>query len=116
MGRITMRGACAKVTTRCTIVTTEGETIVGENWCANPQPDGCPRKVGEDYTKCRTVCQQYGHAEIMAIFLAGEKCQGATAYLEGHTYYCQNCQEHLFGMGVVALKLGKPRMEDILND
>lgn len=102
-----MRGPCAKARTRCTIVTTEGDRIVGENWCNNPQPT-CPRKEMEGYEKCSKVCQQYGHAEVMAAFLADDQCIGATAYLEGHTYYCQNCQETLFEAGVVALRIGGP--------
>jgi hypothetical protein len=65
--------------------------------------------MGEDYTKCKTVCQQFGHAEVMAAFLADEKCKGAQAYLEGHTYFCQNCQQTLFDMGVVSLHIGAPK-------
>lgn len=102
-----MRGRCAKLRTRCTIVTPDGEHFVGENWCNNPMPT-CPRRPGEDYTKCKTACQQFGHAEVMAAFLADKKCIGATAFLEGHTYYCQNCQETLFDAGVTALRMGTP--------
>ena len=102
-----MTGPCAKTTVRCTLVTTAGVHIVGENWCANPQPV-CPRTPGEDYTKCRTVCQQEGHAEAVAVRLAGPKARGAHAYLEGHTYACMDCQHALFGAGVRALSIGKP--------
>lgn len=101
-------GPCAKVTTRCTLVTTTGERIVGENVCRNPQAK-CPRLPGEDYTKCRTICDQVGHAEVVAVMNAGEKARGAKAFLEGHTYACMNCQHALFGAGVESLSLGGPR-------
>lgn len=102
-----MNGPCAKATVRCTLVTEDGSRIVGENWCANPQA-ACPRLPGEDYTKCKTVCQQEGHAEQVAVRLAEGWARGSHAYLEGHTYACRECQEALFGAGVVALSISKP--------
>ena len=105
-----MNGPCVKATVRCTLVTPAGEHIVGENWCRNPQT-ACPRAPGEDYTKCTTVCQQEGHAEAVAVKLAGAKAHGAHAFLEGHTYACMACQHALFGAGVRALSLGSPNQE-----
>lgn len=99
-------GPCAKQTTRTTLVNGE-KLYVGENWCRNPQKI-CPRNHGEGYEKCKTICDQVGHSEEVAVMLAGENAKGATAYLEGHSYYCMNCQHVLFGAGVIALKLGKP--------
>lgn len=99
---------CAKATVRCTIVAPNGDHFVGENSCANPQPV-CPRKPGEDYTKCTTICRQDGHAEIVALRLAGPAAFGARAFLEQHSYACRNCQEALFRAGVDALSLGAPR-------
>lgn len=98
---------CAKTTVRCTLVTPDGQRFVGSNWCASPQPV-CPRAPGEDYQKCKTVCRQQGHAEVDALRLAGDAAKGAHAYVEGHTYACQNCQEELFGAGVAALSIGVP--------
>lgn len=103
-----MNGPCAKAAVRCTLITAAGERIVGENWCANPQAV-CPRAPGEGYDKCKTVCQQEGHAEAVAVRLAGDMAKGAHAYLEGHTYACQSCQEALFGAGVAALTVGAPK-------
>jgi hypothetical protein len=100
-------GPCVKATVRCTLVTPSGEHIIGENWCHNPQ-SACPRAPGEDYTKCKTICRQEGHAEVVAVRLAGEKARGARAYLEGHTYACMDCQHALFGAGVICLSVGKP--------
>jgi len=100
-----MKGPCAKATVSCTLVTTDGELIVGTNYCENAQPI-CPRKLGEGYEKCKSICQQFGHAEVAAVHLAGPKAKGARAFLEGHTYACQNCQETLFAAGVISLSVG----------
>jgi deoxycytidylate deaminase len=100
-------GECAKVKVKCTLVTTTGAHIIGGNWCANPQ-ENCPRGSLDGYEKCQTICGQYGHAEEVAVLLAGENADGATAYLEGHTYYCMNCQHVLFKAGVKNLCIGKP--------
>jgi hypothetical protein len=97
-----MTGPCAKTRVTCTLTFPDGRQVVGENACANPQP-ACPREPGEDYTKCRTVCQQLGHAEQQAVALCNGDARGASAVLRGHTYACQACQEALFGAGVVSL-------------
>lgn len=102
-----MTGPCAKVTVRCTLVTPSGEQFVGENWCHNPQTV-CPRAPGEGYEKCLSICLQEGHAEVVALRLAGPKALGARAYVEGHTHACRNCQEELFARGVRSLTIGEP--------
>lgn len=96
-------GPCAKRRVLCTIQTRGGSCITGSNDCRNPQPV-CPRGPGEGYEKCKTVCQQIGHAEEVALSLAGELAKGATAILTGHDYYCPACQEKLFAAGVVSLR------------
>lgn len=93
-----IKGACAKHRVICTLVTVTGEHIVGENWCANPQAK-CPRKRGENYDKCITVCGQAGHAETMALMLAGDKAKGATAYIVGRKV-CNDCLKQLVDSGV----------------
>lgn len=103
-----MTGPCAKAVIKCTIVSIDGKRFIGENWCANPQ-EVCPRDVGEGYEKCISICKQEGHAEVVAVKLAGEAAKGARAFLEGHTYACMNCQHALFGAGVESLSLGSPR-------
>ena len=60
------RGPCAKRRVSCTIIDRGGRVFTGENDCANPQAV-CPRAPGEGYEKCRSICQQAGHAEIMAL-------------------------------------------------
>lgn len=97
-------GPCARRTVRCTLVTPDGKHVVGENWCKNPQPT-CPREKGEDYAKCISVCEQMGHAEVVAVQSAGELARGARAYIEGHTYACRECQETLFNAGVASMTI-----------
>lgn len=98
-------GPCAKVTVTCTIISPDGQRFVGTNYCNNSQPV-CPRRDGEGYEKCASICDQAGHAEQIATYLAGANAVGAAAYLEGHTYACQACQEVLFGAGVATLSIG----------
>lgn len=100
-------GPCAKARVICTLVTQEGDKVVGENLCLNPQSK-CPRESGEGYEKCSSICRQIGHAEEVAIRLAGSYAKGAEAYLEGHTYACKNCQEIMFGAGVRSLSVSAP--------
>lgn len=106
-----MTGPCAKLVVRCTLITPDGRRFVGENSCANPQPV-CPRLPGEGYDKCKTVCQQAGHAEIVALQHAGAAAAGAHAYIEGHTHVCRDCQETLVAAGVHAFTVGQPPKED----
>ena len=104
-----MTGPCAKTTVRCTLVTGTGQHIIGENWCANPQ-DKCPREEGEGYDKCKSVCKQEGHAEEVAVRVAGDRALGSRAFIQGHTYACMNCQHVLFAAGVKSLTIGVPKI------
>ena len=105
-----MRGPCAKRRVICRIVTESlgpglrGETFIGENDCANPQ-SVCPRLPGEGYEKCRSICQQAGHAEIEAVRAAGEAARGATAYLSGHYWICEPCGAALRDAGVRSVQI-----------
>lgn len=102
-------GPCAKTTVRCTLVTKgDGRLIVGENWCRNPQAV-CPRAPDEGYEKCKSICDQVGHAEVVALLAAGADSFGARAFIEGHTYACMDCQHALFGAGVESISIGRPR-------
>lgn len=108
-----MTGPCAKTTVRCTLVLKSGRCVAGENSCANPQAV-CPRAPGEDYAKCKSICDQWGHPEIQALHRAvtlfgADSARGARAFIEGHTYACMDCQHALFGAGVESISLGAPR-------
>lgn len=100
-------GPCAKQRVRCEVVLPDGRKFTGENWCMSPQRV-CPREPGEGYEKCKSICQQIGHAEqVVARFADEVDFTGATATLFGHTYFCQECQEMLFAAGVRFLEVSK---------
>lgn len=106
-----MIGPCAKLEVKCTIVSKTGRHFVGTNYCKTAQTK-CPRHQGEGYEKCKSICNQVGHAEQVAVMVAGKEAEGGHAYLENHTYACRECQEALFAAGVVALSVGiKPPKE-----
>ena len=84
---------CAKQTTIALLITPSGEFFVGQNWCEKPQKK-CPRaglKTGIGYELCQKICGQKNHAEVDACLKAGKKAHGATLFLLGHTYCCENC-------------------------
>ena len=93
---------CAKKRVTVFLATEDGRVFLGENVCRNPQTV-CPREPGEGYEKCKSICDQIGHAEIAALDAAGDAAQGATALLVGHHHYCRPCQEALFKAGVKSL-------------
>lgn len=88
-------GPCAKRHVTCRIVIDKHTHFVGTNDCNNPQKT-CPRLPGDDYTKCRTICDQPSHAEVSAVKLAiaaGYDLHGKRAYLSGIKWICQHCRE-----------------------
>lgn len=98
---------CAKKVVSCIIETPDGRVFYGRNDCENPQKE-CPRNNGEGYEKCKTICQQVGHAEEIAIKNAkGHDLTGAKATLYGIGFYCKECQKSLFTSGVKYLTLGE---------
>lgn len=100
-------GPCAKQTVTCTLIAKNGKRFTAINACNNPQTT-CPRLPGEGYEKCKTICDQQGHAEIQAMKLAGLSVIGSHAYIEGHTWACQACQEAMTAAGVAAFTIGPP--------
>lgn len=95
-----MRGPCAKRQVLCVIMDTDGNQFVGRNDCANPQKV-CPRGPGEGYEKCKSICDQAGHAEIEALRLAGKRATGASALITGHYWMCEPCGRALQEAGIV---------------
>jgi pyrimidine deaminase RibD-like protein len=89
---------CAKKKVICVILTPRGEIFIGENSCLKAQLN-CPRLLGEGYEKCRRICAQSGHAEIVAIANAGTKARGATAIIT-HKRICQECSTALDKAGI----------------
>lgn len=93
---------CAKQTVICTIVLPGGEAVYGTNRCAKPQPV-CPREPGEGYEKCRSICGQYNHAELVALHSAemqGIDVMGGRAIITGHDHVCDECERALYFNGV----------------
>ena len=97
---------CAKRIVRCTIITREGFAFTGENACSDPQPV-CPRKEGEGYKKCKSVCRQEGHAEIQALTdllghqaYTGHTAKGALAVITGIDHLCKECARALTEAGI----------------
>jgi deoxycytidylate deaminase len=84
------------------IVSESGDVVTGENYCRDAQ-QSCPREEGEGYEKCRSICQQVGHAEEVALVRAkhaGMALEGARAVLIGHEYACTDCQKQLYDAGI----------------
>ena len=97
---------CAKRTVTCVIKTVDKAMYRGTNWCRNPQPV-CPRTEGEGYEKCKTVCDQAGHAEEDALWNATaveDELHGATAYVIGHVHVCPDCKKALNDAGITDIR------------
>ena len=96
---------CKKQTT-VAVIMKDGELIaIGTNEIHNPEVDECPReeaqmKTGEGYHLCKDECMQGAHAEVNACQEAGERAKGATLYLIGHTYCCDNCKKVMEEYGI----------------
>ena len=99
-----MTGPCAKRHVSTRLVTFAGRIYHGTNECENPQAV-CPRLPGEGYDKCKSICRQGAHAEIVALeaAIAAEGpyvALGAEAVVEGHYYCCEHCSRQLANAGV----------------
>lgn len=87
-----MKQTCAKHHTTCVIITEFGTEYHGTNLCLTPQ-EVCPREDGEGYEKCRTICNQVGHAEEIALLHAlhdGANLEDSRAEIS-HDHACEKC-------------------------
>jgi len=104
-----MTGPCAKLTV-VAIIEKNGEYWVGTNLCYKPQKK-CPRRSmtsGSGYELCKNICEQPYHAEVAACHSAGSiNTQGATLYLIGHIYCCDDCKEIIKRYGIKKVVIGK---------
>lgn len=103
-------GPCAKQVVKATVVAKNGTHFVATNHCDTPQTT-CARAgmpTGDGYELCRTICGQRNHAEPNAIRLAGKHANGATLYIEGHTYACQHCTAAAEAAGISEIVIGQP--------
>jgi deoxycytidylate deaminase len=102
-----MRGPCAKQIVTCKLICSDGSEFIGENYCESAQQE-CPRKgmaTGEGYDLCLSVCKQKGHAELVALEMAGSLAIGASAEISGHTYVCDKCRSALVSAGVTEITI-----------
>ena len=98
---------CAKYNTVARLTGASGRIYTATNQCNCPQAQ-CPREAGEGYAKCRSVCQQEGHAEIRALMLAGKDAKGGSISVN-HWYFCDACREACEQAGVVNFEATGPR-------
>ena len=92
------KNPCLKVVVKALIISKDNQEIYGSNDISS-SVDVCPReeegcKTGEGYELCKNVCKQISHAEVSAINNAkndGIDLTGASLYLSGHSYCCDNC-------------------------
>lgn len=56
--------------------------------------------VISEHVGVEPVCGQVGHAEEVALMVAGEQAKGGRDISSGHTYVCMSCQHKLFGAGI----------------
>lgn len=87
---------CAKKVVVARLRCRDGKEYAGANDCGNPQ-SVCPRKEGEGYLKCMTVCKQPMHAEMDALFAAedgGSEPRGGHMVIWHHRC-CEECQRLL---------------------
>jgi deoxycytidylate deaminase len=114
-----MTGPCAKVRVMCTLVHADGRRWTGENIVRRPQMI-CPRgdmPSGQGYALCRDVCDQVGHAEVLALLAAGsDAAAGCVAYVQGRDFICYDCQSRLVSAGVRTFVLGKPSEPSYMID
>lgn len=110
---------CVKQTTVAVIMKNGKFISSGANFIKNaeiPIRGVCPREyqgfpTGQGYHLCKEVCSQDGHAEAMACSMTTkEVAEGATLYLIGHTYACDDCISKMKEIGIkelVICDLGK---------
>jgi deoxycytidylate deaminase len=104
---------CRKQVVTCSILAPSGEMVSATNSCTiNEGVHECPRvtagcKTGEGYD----LCGPPKHAEEEAILKAQERgidIEGGTAFLEGHDYFCPDCQKALIAAGVRCFNVCAP--------
>lgn len=103
--RLTMVNQCKKLTTVAVIMKDFQLISIGINSIGSGIKD-CARKdmpTGVGYELCKSICDQKYHAEVDACIKAGEKARGATLYLIGHTYCCDNCKKVMDEYGILNL-------------
>lgn len=108
--KVAKAGPCTRKVVTATLIAENGERFVGTNCCSAPATP-CPRAdlpTGVGYETCIAVCRQVGHAEIVALDLAGDLARGGVLYVEGHGYACDACKAAAAACGVRDIIIGPP--------
>ena len=108
---------CLKQPTAAVIV--KKRIVLGKGVNAGKKVEVCPRVLrncptGTGYEFCKTVCEQEGHAEIMAIRNAlsnGHNLKGASLYLDGHWWACKECWDKILQSGITKVFLRTDSVE-----
>ena len=101
---------CIKRPVYCVIVSEDNKCVFGSNWINDKSVIECPRAnypTGEGYHLCKEVCKQEYHAETDALANAiklGVITHGASLYMTGHNYCCNNCLAALRASGIKYVK------------
>ena len=93
---------CAKKEVTAVLITKDGgdpSFFIARNLCSNGQ-EVCPREEGEDYTKCKTICKQEGHAEVVVLKKAKKRAINSIIVLMGHDHCCEDCIDAMKKAGV----------------
>ena len=108
---------CVKQPTAAVIV--KLGKIIGRGVNAGKKIDVCPRVInncptGTGYEFCKTVCEQEGHCEVMAIrdvLKNGNNPKDADMYLDGHWWVCKPCWDEIIKVGISRVFLRKDSAE-----
>ena len=100
-----LEGTCQKRLTITEIYTKEGELLSRESNRCSPTGGVCHRldvKQDKSNYDTETDCN-WRHSEIKAIEALPKKCSPYYAICYGHSFICDNCEQHLRAVGVQIL-------------
>lgn len=103
--KIAELGTCLKLKTGAVLVK-NGKIIGRGSNTGIKKIKVCPRDempTGSDYSACKAICGQKGHAEDTAIDDAvknNKNTKGADVYLWGHWWCCEPCWKKMIGAGI----------------
>lgn len=111
--KLLKKSGCIKQPTAAVVV--KDGKIIGRGTNAGKRTKVCPRIVhncptGTGYEYCKNICNQQGHAEVMAIGDAlkrTENLRGASLYLDGHWWICKPCWDLIIKVGISRCYLRK---------
>ncbi len=111
--KLLVASGCIKQPTAAVVV--KNGKIIGQGVNAGKRVEICPRTIhncptGTGYEYCKEVCNQEGHAEVVAVRDALKKTnnlKGVSLYLDGHWWICQGCWDEIIRVGIKKVYLRK---------